>query len=45
MAAKIKLLSPEHDNAEAEFIGRVDAVGSKRYASLRLRLEEFGVVD
>jgi hypothetical protein len=45
MASKIKLFLLEREDADSNFIGRVDAVDAERYVFLRLWLEEFGVVD
>jgi hypothetical protein len=44
MASKIKLFSLECKDAEANFIGPIDTVEAKRYGSLYLWLEEFGVI-
>jgi hypothetical protein len=45
MAAKNKLFSLKVEDADAELIDRVDAVEGECYINLRLRLEDYGVVD
>ena len=45
MAMKIKLFLLECNNANPDFIRQVDAANVKRCVFLRIRLEEFGMVD
>jgi hypothetical protein len=45
MASKIKLYLLDCGDVDAEFVERINTVNGETYASLRLRLHEFGVVE
>jgi hypothetical protein len=45
MVSRITLYSLEDEGAEPELIGKVDKSGVERYFALRLRLQEFNVID